>query len=47
LAALRRIAVAPFAAERQWSFAALESLSVMQRREACCLWTPPWGPAAV
>ena len=34
LAALRRIAVAPFAAERQWSFAALESLSVMQRREA-------------
>src|SRR5882724_11298031 len=34
LAALRRIAVAPFAAERQWSFATLESLSVMQRREA-------------
>jgi tRNA pseudouridine55 synthase len=34
LAALRRIAVAPFAAERQWSFEALESLSVMQRHEA-------------
>src|SRR6202050_3937088 len=34
LAALRRIAVAPFAAERQWSLEALESLSVMQRHEA-------------
>src|ERR1700685_2820608 len=34
LAALRRIAVAPFAAERQWSFGTLESLSVMQRNEA-------------
>ncbi|HEY4772778.1 MAG TPA: tRNA pseudouridine(55) synthase TruB, partial [Steroidobacteraceae bacterium] len=34
LAALRRIAVAPFAAERQWSFETLESLSVMQRHEA-------------
>jgi tRNA pseudouridine55 synthase len=34
LAALRRIAVVPFAAERQWSFEALESLSVMQRHEA-------------
>ncbi|HXI48733.1 MAG TPA: tRNA pseudouridine(55) synthase TruB [Steroidobacteraceae bacterium] len=34
LAALRRIAVSPFVAERQWSFETLESLSVMQRREA-------------
>src|SRR6202040_798606 len=34
LAALRRIGVAPFAAERQWSFEALESLSMMQRNEA-------------
>jgi tRNA pseudouridine55 synthase len=34
LAALRRIAVAPFSAERQWSFEALESLSVVQRHEA-------------
>jgi tRNA pseudouridine55 synthase len=33
LAALRRIAVTPFAAERQWSFEALESLSVTQRHE--------------
>jgi tRNA pseudouridine55 synthase len=34
LAALRRIGVAPFTAERQWSFEALESLSMMQRHEA-------------
>jgi tRNA pseudouridine55 synthase len=34
LAALRRIGVAPFAAERQWTFAALESLSLAQRHEA-------------
>src|SRR5580698_7790733 len=34
LAALRRIGVAPFGAERQWSFEALESLSMMQRHEA-------------
>jgi tRNA pseudouridine55 synthase len=34
LAALRRTGVAPFAAERQWAFETLESLSVMQRHEA-------------
>jgi len=33
LAALRRIGVAPFAAERQWTFEALESLSMPQRHE--------------
>jgi tRNA pseudouridine55 synthase len=45
LAALRRLGVAPFAAERQWSFEALESLSMMQRHEtllpvdaALCAW---------
>jgi tRNA pseudouridine55 synthase len=34
LAGLRRIGVAPFAAERQWTFEALESLSMAQRHEA-------------
>ena len=34
LAALRRLAVAPFGAEPQWSFEALESLSCEQRRDA-------------
>ncbi len=34
LAALRRIGVAPFEAERLFSFEALESLSMMQRHEA-------------
>jgi tRNA pseudouridine55 synthase len=33
LAALRRIGVAPFAAEVPWPFAALETMSVMQRHE--------------
>jgi tRNA pseudouridine55 synthase len=34
LAALRRLAVAPFLAEPQWSFEALEALAPAQRREA-------------
>jgi tRNA pseudouridine55 synthase len=34
LAALRRLDVAPFAAQPQWSFDALESMSPEQRREA-------------
>jgi tRNA pseudouridine55 synthase len=34
LAALRRIGVAPFAAEAPWPFEALESMSTMQRQEA-------------
>jgi tRNA pseudouridine55 synthase len=34
LAALRRLGVAPFGAEPQWSFEALESMSPEQRREA-------------
>jgi tRNA pseudouridine55 synthase len=34
LAALRRIGVAPFAAEVQWPFEALESMSALQRHEA-------------
>jgi tRNA pseudouridine55 synthase len=33
LAALRRLAVAPFAAEPQWSFEALEALTLAQRHE--------------
>ncbi|MEP6547740.1 MAG: tRNA pseudouridine(55) synthase TruB [Gammaproteobacteria bacterium] len=34
LAALRRLDVAPFAAQRQWTFETLESMSSDQRREA-------------
>jgi tRNA pseudouridine55 synthase len=34
LAALRRLGVAPFGAERQWTFEALESMSAGQRQEA-------------
>jgi tRNA pseudouridine55 synthase len=34
LAALRRLGVAPFGAERQWTFEALESMSDGQRQEA-------------
>ncbi len=34
LAALRRLAVAPFAAERQWSFESLESLTLEERHQA-------------
>jgi len=34
LAALRRLGVAPFGAEPQWSFEALESMSAAQRQEA-------------
>ncbi len=57
LAALRRLAVAPFPAEPQWSFEALESMSMTQRHEvllpvdaALYAWRrfdlPAWGVGA-
>ena len=53
LAALRRLGVAPFAAEPQWTFEALESMSPSQRQEqllpvdaALCAWRRLDLPAA-